>query len=517
MSFKAYDFFNFIFRFRMTRIYIYIFILLAKGSIVAQTFDAALVNNARIRTEQLAGVVSAKKSFTIQTIALSDDSVLSIGSLSKPVFRILQTSFTSVFTSHHPFSVNDGSLIPAKGLQTRLSGGVQMKAGVFEAQLAPEVVWADNARYTVTPLYGYNDGRSFQRVYAGQSTLQLVFGGFNAGLSTSNQWWGPGVRNSLLMTYQAPGFTHFFVGSKKPQNIGIGHLEWKLIGGWLKTQAERSIENRHLQEADFIMGQRKRFLSGLTLSYQPKWIPGLFIGLNRVVQTFAGDSAVIAQGTFERYFPVLALGGQKKNVANEDALDRDQIASFFLRWLFPKHHFEFYLEYGYNDYKLNTRDYLLGTSHSAAHIAGVKKLIPQVGQNRWIDLSFEITKMSQTPDFMVRNAGNWYEHSPITEGYTHDNQIMGSIYGFGADALYASMALVRENKRLGFFIEQIKRDPVNRTNQWTDLGIGFTPQWTKDRWLFNGKAEIIHSSGYGWEKGRNRVNVLVGVSWGYRL
>ncbi|TRU01855.1 MAG: hypothetical protein EWV61_11985 [Microcystis aeruginosa Ma_AC_P_19900807_S300] len=484
---------------------------------VAQTFDAAVLRDEQMRGEQLMGVGDMRKSFAIRTIALQEDSVLQSGTLRKPVFRVLPLSLTTVFTSSHPFSVNDGSLIAAKGLQSRLSGGVQVKAGFFEAQLAPELVWAANARYATTASFGYNNGKSFQRVYGGQSTVQLVGAGFRAGVSTANQWWGPGVRNSLLMTYQAPGFTHFFLGSKRPQDIGIGHLEWKLTGGWLRTDGDRSMENRHLKVADPVFGERNRFLSGLTISYQPKWIPGLFIGLNRVIQTFADDSAVRAQGAFEQFFPVLALAAQKKNVANEDLLDRDQVASFFLRWLFPKQHFEFYLEYGYNDYKFNTRDYLLGTSHSAAHIAGVKKLIQQRGTNRWLDLNFEITKMSQTPDFMVRNAGNWYEHGSITEGYTQDNQIMGSIYGFGADAVYASVALVRDQKRLGFFIEQIKRDPVFRTNQWTDLGIGFAPQWSKDKWIFIGKAEIIHSSGYGWEKGSNRVNVLVGMSWGYRF
>ncbi|WP_353550637.1 capsule assembly Wzi family protein [Sediminibacterium sp. KACHI17] len=486
-------------------------------SSMAQTFDVAIMQDEQLRREQLMGRGNARKSFAIRSMALQGDTVLQQGTLQKPVVRVLPLAMTTVFTSSHPFSVNDGSLIAAKGLQTRLSGGLQMKAGFLEAQLAPELVWAANANYAATSSFGYNSGKSFQRIYPGQSTLQLTAAGFRAGVSTANQWWGPGVRNSLLMTYQAPGFAHFFVGSKRPQNIGIGHLEWQVTGGWLRTDGNRSMENRHLKVADLEFGERKRFLSGLTVSYQPKWIPGLYLGLNRVIQTFANDSAVKAQGNFERFFPVLALAAQKKNVANEDLLDRDQVASFFLRWIFPKNHFEFYLEYGYNDYKLNTRDYLLGTSHSAAHIAGVKKLIRQSGENRWIDLNFEITKMSQTPDYMVRNAGNWYEHGSIKEGYTHDNQIMGSIYGFGADAVYASMTLVRDQKRLGFFIEQIKRDPVNRTYQWTDLGIGFAPQWTKDRWLFNGKAEIIHSSGYGWEPGKNRINVLVGVSWGYRL
>ncbi len=104
------------------------------------------------------------------------------------------------------------------------------------------------------------------------------------------------------------------------------------------------------------------------------------------------------------------MAAQKKNVANEDLLARDQVASFFLRWLFPKQHAEFYIEYGFNDYGFNTRDYLLGPSHSAAHVVGFKKIIPQKGENRWIDITLELTKMSQTPDHMVREAGNWYVH-----------------------------------------------------------------------------------------------------------
>ncbi len=493
--------------------------LLMSGAqlLCGQTLDAGLLRDQHLRDLQLLGKGRADQSFTLRSIPFGTHTDSAVGSFKKPVTTLLPISWMTQFNSSHPFGGNDGSLIAAKGLQTRLSGGVQMRAGFLEMQLAPELVWAANAAYKTTTQFGYNSGKSFRRIYPGQSTVQLVVGGFRAGVSTANQWWGPGLRNSLLMTYQAPGFTHFFIGSRKPQSTPIGSFEWKLMGGWLRTDGERSMESRHLLAADPSMGQQKRYLSAFTVSYQPKWIPGLFVGINRVVQTYSKDSLTNTLGAFERYFPVLALGGQKKNVANEDLIDRDQVASFFLRWLFPKQHFEFYIEYGYNDYKYNTRDYLLGPSHSAAHIVGFKKLIPQSGENRWIDITLEFTKMSQTPDHMVRNAGNWYEHGQISEGYTQDNQILGSIYGFGADALFAGVNLIRGEKRLGFFIEQINRDPVNRSQKWIDLGFGFTPQWVKGRWILGGKIELIRSRGYAWQTGVNVMNLHVQAGGQFRL
>lgn len=485
--------------------------------VCAQTLEGGMIRDLQLRDLQLLGKGRSDKSFALRSVALGElpDSVVS--SFRKPSITLLPLSWLSQFNSQLPFSENDGSLIAAKGLQTRLSGGVQVRAGFVEMQLAPELVWAANPTYNTTTQYGFNNGKSFQRIYPGQSTLQLVAGGFQGGISTANQWWGPGVRNSLLMTYQAPGFTHFFLGSRRPLKTPIGSIEWKLMGGWLRTDGDRSMENRNLRAADAIFGQRKRYLSGLTISYQPKWIPGLFVGFNRVIQTFNKDSLTSTLGAFERYFPVIALAAQKKNVLNEDLLDRDQVASFFLRWLFPKQHFEFYVEYGYNDYKLNTRDYLLGTSHSAAHIFGVKKVIPQHGDNRWIDITLELTKMSQTPDQMVRDAGNWYEHNSIIEGYTHDNQIIGSIYGFGADAVFAGVSLVRGAKRLGFFIEQINRDPVNRTQKWVDLGFGFTPQWVKDKWILGGKLELVRTRGFAWQTGKNVMNLHAQIALQYKL
>lgn len=493
----------------MYKLLLSVFFTFSCTLICAQTFDVGTFNDIHHREQQLKGKWDPQQSVMIRSIALMDDSTTVRTSFRKPVVNVLPISLITQYNSRHPYGGNDGSLIAARGLQARFSAGIQLRAGFIEAQLAPEIVGAVNQAYQVTPDFGYNNGKSFQRIYSGQSTIQLTKKGFKAGVSTANQWWGPGVRNSLLMSYQAPGFLHFFVGSKRPQSIGIGHLEWKMVGGWLEADGDRSMEHRHLRSADPIMSSRKRYVNAVTVSYQPKWVPGLFVGLSRVIQTYTSDSLVNSLGSFEKYFPVLALGGQKKNLTNEDQLARDQVASFFLRWVLKEHQLEFYTEYGYNDYKTNIRDYIGGVTHSAAYIVGIQKRIDRPGINRYITLNMELTKMSQSPDWLVRSAGNWYEHDQIKEGYTNDNQIMGSVYGFGADAIFVGMNFVKEDNRLAFFYEQIVRDPIGKTLRWVDRSIGAQRQIKKGKWLLSGKLQMILSSNYTW-RNNNPVQVQAG-------
>ena len=47
-------------------------------------------------------------------------------------------------------------------------------------------------------------------------------------------WWGPGTRNSLIMSNNAPGFLHFTLNTKKPIETFIGSFEGQIISGKLE-------------------------------------------------------------------------------------------------------------------------------------------------------------------------------------------------------------------------------------------------------------------------------------------
>jgi hypothetical protein len=152
----------------------------------------------------------------------------------KKVFKILPVGLTTKFNSHSPYGWNDGGMIMAKGLQTMVSAGVYAKWGPLSIQLQPELYYAANPSYTTTTGYGFNSGKSFQKIYFGQSAIKLNLGPISLGLSSQNNWWGPGQFSSIMMSNNAPGFNHFSINTSKPIKTPIGSIEFQLVMGRLK-------------------------------------------------------------------------------------------------------------------------------------------------------------------------------------------------------------------------------------------------------------------------------------------
>lgn len=478
-----------------------ILLLLFMGS--TQTFSQSIpigtFQDNELRNEQLIGNYDSLVSFGVRPLREWHKA-----DWKKVHYTILPLTLTQQYNSHHPYGWDDGAMIAAKGYQGLLSGGVYARYGALEVQLMPEAVYAANPAYASNASFGSNAGGVYQKLFAGQSSVRLNAGPLSVGVSTENLWWGPGRYSSLLMSNNAPGFGHLFFQTRRPLRTPIGSFEWQLIGGKLLADPVRPYENNNLQSR--VVNNDWRYLSAVVVTYHPKWTEGLFLGFTRAIQTYQSETFNGAGSFTEKYIPVIALAFQKKNVTSEDSKKRDQLASFFLRWLFQKAKAEFYLEYGFNDYSINTRDYLLGPSHSAAYITGFKKILP-LKNKAYLDLGFELTQMSQTPDYLVRESGNWYVHSQIYQGYTNENQIMGAGAGFGANVQDLSVNWIRGTQQLGFLVERIDHDPVVHPNKWVDWGIGFLPQYQYKNMLFSGVFQVVNSSQYAWEEGRNVVQV----------
>ena len=118
-----------------------------------------------------------------------------------------------------PYGWNDGAMIPSKGFQALMSIGIFAQYGPLTIQLKPEFVAAENAEFETFDknhydvifaryydIYNNTDlpvrfgSHGYGKVYWGQSSIRLNYKSLSAGLSTENLWWGPGIRNSLLMS-----------------------------------------------------------------------------------------------------------------------------------------------------------------------------------------------------------------------------------------------------------------------------------------------------------------------------
>lgn len=425
--------------------------------------------------------------------------------------------------SAYPYGWNDGAMIPARGYQLYASAGIFAQYKFISVQLNPEFVYAQNRRYEgfggeagpnrtwyqrvgnrfdAPELFG--DG-SYSKAFPGQSSVRLTYKGLSLGFSTENIWWGPGRRNAIIMSNNAPGFRHVTLNTTKPINTYIGSFEGQIVGGRLEASGyPASLLGDTAAHSAYQRDRRDdwRYFSGMVLSYQPKWIPGFSLGFSRAFTIYRDDM----NNSFGAYFPI--FGGVSKNsVTNEDGsedLPSDQVISFFFRWVMPKANFELYGEFGRNDHAWDGRDGFVQLDHTRAYIFGLRKLVPlNTAQETYLQIAAEITQMGVTNTRNIRSAGPWYMHGH--HGYTHRGQVLGAGIGPGSNLQSVDLGWVKGMKQAGLRVERYTHDEdfANRwivstdyRRNWVDLSFEGYAVWDYQRWVGSLALQYIHAYNY---------------------
>lgn len=416
--------------------------------------------------------------------------------------ELLPISFTQKLNTSRPFGWNDQAMGYTKGYQAQLTTGIYAKLGLLHAQYQPELVHYSSGPFSKKT-----------KVLPGQSFVGLKFSNLALGISSENLWWGPGRYNSLLMSNNAPSFEHLRLNTHKPINIGIGNIEFSLVLGRMTRDTALGFENNNLQKRDFNYAMPStRQYNGINVVFQPKILQNVFVGFNRSFQNYELTKAEY-QANYKSYLPV--LNELFKNNYSDDTLNKDQILSIFTRWLFPKTNAEIYFEFGYNDAKTNMRDLLINTTHSSAYTIGFKKLHP-LSDSRYLDLGFEATKMSQSPGYLQRSAGNWYEHGQVQEGFTNNNQIIGVGSGQGNDLQTITLNLREGFKTVGIKFQHIANKPYLETGEnpvqlrntkWNDYVFGLNWGHRYKKIIINANLEWVNAKNYNWINASHKGNL----------
>ncbi|WP_051189510.1 capsule assembly Wzi family protein [Daejeonella oryzae] len=439
-------------------------------------------------------------------------------------FQVLPINWQQQINTHHPEGINDGAMIPSKGYQTLFSAGVFASYGPLSIQLQPEAVYAANKTYDGFPTE-FSDKRwadyynivlnkidlpeqfgpdSYKKVFWGQSSVRINFGALSAGVSSENLWWGPGMRNSLLMSNNAPGFKHLTFNTRKPVKTFIGSFEGQIIAGKLDgsgfnpPSSERTYLGTNIYKPK---SESWRYLNGMVLSYQPKWVPGLFLGLTRSFQVYREDMG----NGFTDYFPLLSAF-EKKNTGEvlEDSKKRDQLASVFMRWVWPEAHGEIYFEYGRNDHSYDLRDVFLEPEHSRAYILGLRKLFPlTLAKDHSVMVNLEMTQLELTNTSQTRPVELWYAHYQVRHGYTHKGQVLGAGIGPGSNLQSLQVSYVNQLNSLGFTIERYVHNNdfhygavKDLRSHWVDLKAGLQGTWNLGNFMLNARTDLVRSFNY---------------------
>jgi hypothetical protein len=457
-----------------------------------------------LRTSQLLGKFKNDVSFTLKPFDIGtsghkiENKVFSIEQYSptlltffndKGKIKILPVDYNLEFNSHHPYNRNNGSMIPNRGYQHIISAGIYAEIGPLSIQLKPEQLYSENKDFE-----GFGEGpnghypviwtkryklwnkidmperfgeKSISKILIGQSSIRLNFKGLSIGVSNENIWWGPSIRNSIMMSNHARGFKHITFNTTKPLKTKIGNFEWQLISGRLESSGYLPA-NSEIQYAGTNIYVPKinqmghtddwRYLQGYSITYSPKWVSGMSLGFIRWVQAYSA----LFEGKYwwmegnPTWFPVFDNLFRKNDKYENYEAQTNEAAGIFLRWLWKDSKAEIYGEYHFNDAKQNFRDLLLDSDHSRAVTVGLQKVF-KINADDFL-FSWEWTQMEQTASRLIRNAGSWYEHSWTMDGHTNEGEVLGASIGPGSNSHYFALNRIRDTEKLGIALEIIDQD-----------------------------------------------------------
>lgn len=501
----------------------------------------------KYRRDQLLGLVDSTVSFTIRPLS---SAVLQRNNIFDPdsVFESNATVYSTAdgegyinlmpvglqyrYNSSFPYGWNDGSMVPSVGGQAMITGGIFAKYKFLTVQFQPEIVVASNQRYeefAKMPGFGLEWYRMFGNKidmpeyfgrggYAnaawGQSSIRLNFDPVSFGFSTENLWWGPGVRNALLMSNTATGFPHLTVNTIRPVETNIGSFEGQLVGGILRASGYPSSyteESRHHEFWSIEKPDVNRYFSGLVFNYQPKWVPGLTVGH---IRTFVVNRSNM-NSNLRDFLPFFSPSVDEATYLNDDAVAtttddfRIQYGSLFFRWVMPAGQFEVYGEYGKNLKPVNARDLIVQSTHSRGYVLGFRKLLPMnfIKAGDIFQIGAEVTQLAFNTSFFQRRdpVPSWYTHHVVRDGYTNRGQVLGAGIGPGSNLQSVQFSWIRGLKQIGLQVERLmnKEDflyitygPNDIRRSWVDLGVSAFGDWDFDKIIVSAGLHYAYAHNY---------------------
>jgi hypothetical protein len=152
------------------------------------------------------------------------------GSKSNLRISLLPVYLHTRYNHHHPYGWSDGPMVPARGLQQYLSGGIYIRASIFEAQFRPEYVWAQNREFQNPPFRPRQihmpermGQENYEKAFLGQSFVKMHIGPIAMGYSNENIWWGSRPQKRHCNVKQCARFQTLYPAYKQTHQNTLWH------------------------------------------------------------------------------------------------------------------------------------------------------------------------------------------------------------------------------------------------------------------------------------------------------
>lgn len=469
-------------------------------------------------------------------------------------FYILPSLSTIRVTTKRPYGFGDYGLIPTPGIQIYMSGGVHYKFNEFRVTFYPDLVFAQNATFSGFSGLGFaylNKSRfrywnlgdnperfgtgNYFRFSLGQSRISYGYKAFEIAIANQNIWWGPGQFNSLTFSNNTPGFPMLTIGTRKPAKTFLGNFEVQMMSGILNSTRLPPTQFDSLNMLFFEPKREKdRYVNGLVVSYNPKWIKGLYIGGTRTVQTFTDSISSSFQDIFPVFLPVTKKAFGSDLIGESDKGKSQQI-TIFGRYVNSDSGSEIYFEFGRRDHALDWREFILNPEHARAYIIGFNQLFRIGNLRSKFLIRGEITHQQESVNRYVRYLGlgggtSWHMNGSVG-GITHHGQPTGVGIGTGSNIQTLEISKLNGLSKAGIFLERLENTidyyykvqfQNTERKPWVDLSLGFLYDKKFNNLLLSSKLQVIHARNYQWQldplstpdfpKGKNLTSMMAQVS-----
>ncbi|GHB37046.1 capsule assembly Wzi family protein [Mongoliitalea lutea] len=447
--------------------------------------------------------------------------------------RILPILNTVRYNSNRPYGWGEYGMIPNVGWQSYTTTGFFARWKFISLQVSPEFHAAQNLSFK-----GYQDNlgnavhaQSFilwnygdyperfgdlpqRKFHYGQSKFALGYGAFEMGVSSMSLWWGPGQFTSLTFSNNAQSFPYLTINTRKPAKTFLGNFEGQLISGRIDDSGLAPLQNQELNDRFFtpFTGDWK-YVNAITISYNPKWIPGLYGGLTRTAQIYRqnmninfGDLFPVFEGvTKEQFFD------ENNTTVEFDSDGRDQQVTAFLRLLVPKFNMEFYVEYGRRDHPLNWRELTLNPEHARAYLMGFNKLVSLASSDAQLQIRGEMVQQHESINRIIRYGPRggitWHTHN-VSRGFSNNGRALGTGIGLGSNVQILEVSRIKNLNKIGLIFQRLENNQTlfhrsffdnSERQPWVDYSVGLLIDHQWKNLILSSRFQHIHARNYQWQ------------------
>ncbi|HIW37020.1 MAG TPA: capsule assembly Wzi family protein [Candidatus Treponema faecavium] len=383
--------------------------------------------------------------------------------------KIYGPEWFNSFNTAAPYGQNDGALWQGRGYNTSLTAGIRFEGYGFEATIKPQLSYSQNMGFDIVkPAYSgadYADKAENYGYYGlhsidapqrfgnkpfftfdwGDTEIRWSLYTFTIGFGTQPIWLGPAQINPIIHSNNAASYPKLDIGLRR-QPIVIPKLNWYL------GDIELRVWWGYLSESDYFdntSDNDHNLITGFTIAYGVPFLPGLTIGLNRIMLSKWNDMNTGA--IFSLLWPAMDTGaGSDQN---------DQRASIVIDYHIPKAGLNIYLEWGRNDFSPGLDYVIRYPFHTQGYTFGIKKSLDITDVLKG-EILLEITNLESSRDYenMISWDTTFYAHHIITQGHTNRGQWLGAGIGTGGNSQYLGFKLYYPKGNAQIFIQRMNPD-----------------------------------------------------------